>query len=296
MTQAICEALVNFAATMFDIYFGFVSYSTDNSYITGAFSTLFGTTDVWNMVRDVHQSVVVPLAESLLALFMLIQLVKISQRMDATGTLPAVKDIVMLAVFYVIFHWLISNSLDIVSAIFDEFNKMAVSLGSPTTAGGFKAMLDTDNLTDNMSIGSCFALAFFSILSVAVGVIAFVVTIVVAAARAVQLYVMAAFSPVPLALLGFDETRQMGIGFLKNFCAAALAGAIIMFLLMAYPLILTSTISATGADHALDFTDLITGQANADAFMGLLTFVGISLLLVMGLVKSGSWAKDILGG
>ena len=34
--------------------------------------------------------------------------------------------------------------------------------------------------------------------------------------RAMQLYVMAAFSPLPFALLGFDETKNYGVSFCKN--------------------------------------------------------------------------------
>ena len=80
------------------------------------------------MVRTLHQTLLIPLAESILALIMLVQLVKISQRIDSTSTLPAVKDIVFLAVFYVIFHWLIVNSLDIVTAIYNIFNHITASI------------------------------------------------------------------------------------------------------------------------------------------------------------------------
>lgn len=49
----------------------------------------------------------------------------------------------------------------------------------------------------------------------------YAVSMVVALGRSVQLYVYAAFSPIPISLLGFDETKQIGIGYLKNFAAAA---------------------------------------------------------------------------
>lgn len=117
---------------------------------------------------------------------------------------------------------------------------------------------------------------------------------------------MAAFSPIPLALLGFEETRQSGISFLKNFCAACLAGAIMMFLFAAYPLILTSMTASLGvgdlnqlvnADSSVNVTGVVD-SALEYAFaplLGLLMFIGLSILLIVGLVKAGSWAKEILG-
>ena len=53
---------------------------------------------------------------------MLIQLIKISQRIDGSATLPAIKDIVFLIVYATIFIWLIKNSVDICAAAYDTFN------------------------------------------------------------------------------------------------------------------------------------------------------------------------------
>ena len=40
------------------------------------------------MVKDFYQAGVIPVAHAILGLFMLMQLIKISQRIDATSTLP----------------------------------------------------------------------------------------------------------------------------------------------------------------------------------------------------------------
>ena len=67
-------------------------------------------------------------------------------------------------------------------------------------------------------------------------IVAYVVALVVSWARAIQIYIMAAFSPIPLALTSLDETRQMGVGYLKNFTAVCLAGVIILVLLVSFPI------------------------------------------------------------
>ena len=49
---------------------------------------------------------------------------------------------------------------------------------------------------------------------------------------------MAAFAPIPLAFLGMDATRQIGLGYLKSFGAVCIAGVIIFVLLISFPLVL----------------------------------------------------------
>lgn len=292
--ESICGWLMGMASSCFNMYFGIVGSAANTTYISGTFTELFGSQTVWNFVESTHQTVVIPLAESILALVMLVQLIKISQRIDATATLPAVKDIVFLAVTYVLFHWLIVNSLDIITAIFDLFNNITTSFGSANSSGSpFEGALNMDDVDlSNATIGGCFMLLIFSILSLFVGLLAYIVALVVAMARCVQLYAMAAFAPVPLSLLGFEETRQMGIGFLKNFCAAALAGTVMMFLFVAYPYIITSTVSSIDKDA---FVNIVLGGDGLTGIKSLLTWIAMSVLLIFGLVKSGAWAKEILG-
>lgn len=84
----------------------------------------------------------------------------------------------------------------------------------------------------------------------------------------------------------------MGIGFLKNFCAAALAGTVMMFLFVAYPYIITSTVSSIDKDA---FVNIVLGGDGLTGIKSLLTWIAMSVLLIFGLVKSGAWAKEILG-
>lgn len=309
----ICEALANIALWIFNVYNYIVNQIGNVSFITGSLSTIFGGEGVWNVVTTVHQTLVIPLGESILALFMLVQLVKMSQRIDATSTLPAVKDIVFLAVVYVLMHWLIVNSLDLAQAVYDIFNNIAANPDFVNKAVSDTTFIDSETAFAGVdfakaNIGSCFALVIVGLLSILTGIVALVVATVVALARALQIYVMVTFSPIPLAFLGFEETRQSGISFIRNFCAAGLAGAIIMFILTAYPYIssamLTSITSVGGGDAG---SNIIMGLASIINFtggssvgslsgiLGIITWASTSVLLILGLAKSGAWAKEILG-
>ena len=121
--------LLQIAATLFNTYFGVINQTLDARFISGPFNELFGTTEPYGVIKDFYQAGVIPVAHAILGLFMLMQLIKISQRIDATSTLPAVKDIVFLVVTYCILSYFIDNALDLVSAIYGIFNDLVVSSG-----------------------------------------------------------------------------------------------------------------------------------------------------------------------
>lgn len=306
LKNMVCEWLLDMSCWGFNLYNDIAMKIGSSDMLSAPFDSLLGVS-TYELTKTIHQTAVIPIAESILALFMLVQLVKISQRIDATATLPAVKDIVFLAVVYVLIHWFIVNSLDIMQAIYKiAVDNIIPEIGTAqSNTGFFNGELTTSNIPDStwneLTIGGCFLTLCASILSVIGGVVAYMVAFIVAYARAWQIYAMAAFSSIPIALLGFDETRQMGIGFLKNFAAAVLAGAVMMFLLVIYPLALSTMTTASGVTGGASILFLISIPAGGTASLAsasvliLLEFLAITFLLIIALIKSGAWAKEILG-
>lgn len=306
LKNMVCEWLLDMSCWGFNLYNDIAMKIGSSDMLSAPFDSLLGVS-TYELTKTIHQTAVIPIAESILALFMLVQLVKISQRIDATATLPAVKDIVFLAVVYVLIHWFIVNSLDIMQAIYKiAVDNIIPEIGTAqSNTGFFNGELTTSNIPDStwdeLTIGGCFLTLCASILSVIGGVVAYMVAFIVAYARAWQIYAMAAFSSIPIALLGFDETRQMGIGFLKNFAAAVLAGAVMMFLLVIYPLALSTMTTASGVTGGASILFLISIPAGGTASLTsasvliLLEFLAITFLLIIALIKSGAWAKEILG-
>lgn len=306
LKNMVCEWLLDMSCWGFNLYNDIALKIGSSDMLSAPFDSLLGV-DTYELTKTIHQTAIIPIAESILALFMLVQLVKISQRIDSTATLPAVKDIVFLAVVYVLIHWFIINSLDIMQAIYKiAVDNIIPEIGSASSNKGFfEGVLTTESIPedtwDKLTIGGCFLTLIASVLSIIGGVLAYMVAFIVAYARAWQIYTMAAFSSIPIALLGFDETRQMGIGFLKNFAAAVLAGAVMMFVLVIYPHALSTMTTASGVTGGASILFLMSipatgtaGLASASVLV-LLEFLAITFLLIYALVKSGSWAKEILG-
>ena len=272
-------------------YYGSIGWTSETSLLTGLFSQIFGNAAPYAIVKNVHSTIIIPVGEAILALFMLVQLVKISQRIDATATLPAVKDIVFLAVTYVLMHWLIVNSLDIITAMYNIFNEIGKEF---TAAVGQSTAPDISEWDkDKATVGGCIFFTIMGFFAMIAGFVTYCISLVVALARGIQIYALAAFSPIPLALMGFDETRQMGVGFLKNFAAAALAGAILLFLFQIYPYVM----SAAGGNAAADTTifSLTYDQDFVDIVQVVARSIAASILLAFACVRCNSWAKEILG-
>lgn len=141
-------------------------------------------------------------------------------------------------------------------------------------------------------------LIILALASVLVGLIAYAVAMVVALARSIQLYVYAALSPIPISLAGFEETKQVTIGFFKNFAAAALAGVIMMLVLYLYPHMVSSLVVDSGGlaqDELLKLAVDGGGTEVFDCIGAVLKWVATSIVVIIGLGKSGGWAKEVLG-
>jgi len=208
--------------------------------------------------------------------------------MDGNASMPGVKEVVFMLVFFAVFLFLIQNSFEIMRAVY-EVTRLAISrVAGLFGTGGELDLTAVSITTTDDDVAALLAMLVVALLSWLVVIVAYVVALVVSWARAVQIYVMAAFSPVPLALMSLDETRQMGVGYLKNFAAVCLAGVIILVLLVSFPVVLGGLNAASAGAPVID--SIVGGLSYA------LQYLAMCILLILALVKSGSWARDIMGG
>ncbi|MFJ6975941.1 MAG: hypothetical protein ACIRZ1_09430, partial [Ligilactobacillus ruminis] len=187
-----------------------IKTTSTKSILGKSFNNLLGkkTGTFYSTVSFVNKSVVMPTAASILSLVMLIQLIKISQRIDGTATLPAIKDIVFLIIYATIFIWLLKNSLKICAGAYDLFNEMIGKINQ-STVDELKTVTIADSCKE--SFGAVIGIWVQSMIFDLITIIIKGSVSVMCYMRAMQLYVMAAFSPLPFALLGFDETKNYGV-------------------------------------------------------------------------------------
>lgn len=248
-----------------------------------------GSVSMGDIARSVWQVAILPIGCGVLSLVFTIKLIQISQRMDGSQSLPGVKEVVFLLVFFAVFLFLIQNSFELMKAIYAVVGLAIDRVIGVFGTGGAIDLAGASIVTQDDDIPALIAMLVVSLISWLVVLIAYIVALVVCWARALQLYIMAAFAPIPLSLMALDDTRQIGIGYLKNFTAVCLAGLIILILLIAFPIILGGLVTATpGTGTPID--GIVGGLTYA------LQYLAMCILLILSLVKSGTWARDIVSG
>ena len=247
-----------------------------------------GDVTMYDLVRGVWQAAILPIGCGMLSFVFTVQLIKVSQRMDGNASMPGVKEVVFMLVFFAVFLFLIQNSFDLMQAVY-QVVQLAIDRVTGLFGAGSELDLDAVSITTtDDDVAALIAMLVVALVSWVVVIVAYVVALVVSWARAIQIYVMAAFSPIPLALVSLDETRQMGVGYLKNFAAVCLAGVIILVLLVSFPIVLGGLNAASAGAPVVD--SIVGGLSYA------LQYLAMCVLLILSLVKSGSWARDVLGG
>ena len=95
----------------------------------------------------------------------------------------------------------------------------------------------------------------------------------------------------PFPFSASEETKQIGIGYLKNFAAATLAGVVMVLILYLYPHLVTALAVSGGLGKA-EMLGLAQGVETFDSFGVIIKTIAVLITTMMGLVKSGSWAKE----
>lgn len=260
--------------------------------LSSSFETMLGSSGgigMYDVVRGVWEAAILPIGCGILSFVFTVQLIKISQRIDGTSSMPAVKEVVFLLVFFAVFMFLLQHSFEIMQALY-EVTRLAIQRvtdlfgeGGTLSASNAPVVAETDD------VAALIGMAVIAIVNWVVVVVAYVVALVVSWARAIQLYLMAAFSPIPIALMGLEDTRQMGIGYLRSFAGVCIAGIIILVVLISFPIVLAG-LNAVNAGTGTVLDGIVGGLSYA------LQYLAICILLILSLVKSGAWARDIMGG
>ncbi len=248
-----------------------------------------GDVSMYDIAHGVWKVAILPIGCGVLSLVFTVKLIQISQRVDGNASMPGVKEVVFLLVFFAVFLFLIQHSFELMQSIYEV---VGLAIDRVTGMFGHGGTLDLDAasiVTSDDDIPALLAMLVVSLISWVVVLAAYIVALVVCWARALQLYIMAAFSPIPLAFMALDDTRQIGVGYLKNFAAVCIAGVVIVILLIAFPVILGGLVATNpGTGTPVD--------AVANGLTYALQYLAMCILLILSLVKSGAWARDIVSG
>ena len=233
---------------------------------------------VFSMVRNISESVIVPIAGMILtfiACYELIQLIIDHNNLANFET-------------WIFFKWvfktfvavmLITNTFNITMAVFDVAQHVvnaSAGIISGSTAVDASTLESIRGTLEEMELGPLLGLFLQSFVVQLCSMILSVVIFVIVYGRMVEIYLMTSLAPIPFATFGNREQSQIGQNYLRSLFALGFQGFLIMICIGIYA-VLVQTVS---------FSD--------DIIASIWGVLGYTVLLCFSLFKTGSLARSVL--
>ena len=233
---------------------------------------------VFNILRSLSETVIVPIAGAILALIMCYELIQLIAERNSMHDMDS----------WMLFRWvfksaaavlLVANTWNIVMGVFDitqsVVNQSAGVIISDTSIDITSVVTDLDNRLSGMDIGGLLGLWFQSLfVGLTMNILSICIMLVVYG-RLIEIYLVTSLGPIPLATIGNSEWRGMGQGYLKSLFALGFQAFLIMVVTGIYA-VLIQNIALDG-----DVSGAIWGC------------MGYTVLLCFCLFKTGSIAKAV---
>lgn len=233
---------------------------------------------VFNMLRSLSETVIVPIAGAILALIMCYELIQLIAERNNMHDMDS----------WMLFRWvfksaaaiiLVSNTWNIVMGVFDltqsVVNQSAGVIIGNTSIDITAVVTDLENRLSDMDIGGLLGLWFQSLfVGLTMNILSICIMLVVHG-RLIEIYLVTSLGPIPLATIGNSEWRGMGQGYLKSLFALGFQAFLIMVVTGIYA-VLIQNIALDG-----DVSGAIWGC------------MGYTVLLCFCLFKTGSIAKAV---
>ena len=233
---------------------------------------------VFSMIRDISETVIIPIAGLILAFVMcyeLIQMVIDRNNLHEIDTWMFFKWVFKTFVAVLI----VTNTFNIVMGIFDVaqhvVNASSGVIISDTNIDLASVLPDLETRLQAMELGPLFGLWFQSIF---IGITMAALTIcifIVIYGRMLEIYLMTSLGPIPLATMANKEWGTMGQNYLKSLLALGFQAFLIMVCVGIYAVLVQSIATDTDISAAI------------------WTCMGYTVLLCFALFKTGSLSKSI---
>ena len=226
---------------------------------------------VFNMVKNLSESVIMPVAGILLTFIACYELIELIISHNNLANFET----------WFIWKWifktfiaveLITNTFNITMAVFDVSQHIVRQAGGiiqGSTAVDIDSLSSMQSELEAMEVGSLFGIFLQTL------IIRFLMY-VMAALILVEIYLMVSLAPIPFASFGSKEQSQMGQNYLKSLFALGFQGFLIMVCVGIYAVMIQSV------------------ALSSDIVASMWKVMGFTILLAFTLFKTGSVAKGIL--
>ena len=258
-------------------------FDSINTRVADVASTVGKTPQAWNgsifnMIRNLSENVVVPIAGIILTFVVCLELIQLLIDRNNMHDFET----------FIFFKWIIktfaavtivTNTWNIVMGVFDlaqhVVNEAAGVIIGDTALDVASLMTNMKAELNAMDIGPLFGLWFQSSL---MGIIAWALSIcifIIVYGRMIEIYMVTSIAPIPMATMANREWGQMGQNYLRSLFALGFQAFLIMVCVGIYAVLIQSI------------------SIGSDVTAALWTCLGYTVLLCFTLFKSSSVAKSI---
>ena len=234
--------------------------------------------DVFNMIRNISETVIMPIAGMILTFVAVYELIQIIMSYNNLANFET----------WFIYKWvfktfvaveLITHTFDFTMAVFDVAQHVVNSsagLISGSTAVDAATLETIRESLEAMELGELLGLFLQSFIVQICSTILSVAIFVIVYGRMMEIYLMTSLAPIPFSTFGNREQSHIGQNYLRALFALGFQGFLIMICIGIYA-VLVQTVA---------FTDDIIGS--------IWGVMGYTVLLCFSLFKTGSLAKSVM--
>lgn len=243
------------------------------------------------LMQDISTTAVVPIAASLLIVLFLLEALRHLTKADADGDL-ILTGMLWLLVKYAVLRYAFEHVDLIITTIYDavaymslQANRLTItaSTATPSQVDAFiSAVGDMDMLGQTV-------LVIVMLIAWIVNHGAVIVALALVVMRFMTLYLFSAFAPIPIAFFANEDTRHMGIGYLRNYASVALQAFVLVIGWALFH-------SITTGWNTLMFSNLDGMASGIAAALGIGSgYILLGVLLAMFMLGMGRIADRMLG-
>lgn len=269
------------------LIFQVITFSINNSNVTVSMENFSPALNTY--ATSIMNTVMKPIGYVILSLFLVLELQKIALKVESTGGNGQLGfELVMKTLIKMA---LCKFAMDSLSLFLNAITELSLYMTNKIKGLNIenidvKGLYDPQTVIDPVTeldfwvkVGIFIILIF--VLLITIGSVVMVQVIV--NMRFIEMYVLLAVAPIPIATIPHDEWSSVAKNFFKMFASVSLQGTLIYMVMTFYPYILKSTFqSLEGTKDGMEIL--------LKVIIGLL---GNSILLVFALMATGRWAKSI---
>lgn len=248
---------------------------------TFLFQSLDGNASIWTMVQAAANGVFRTLALMIMLCLIMVEFLSISDRYSSNQLNDMLKPIAMLFAKCALMITLIQTAVPFLNIVVNGFLDAQTRLADGLSASfATMDMSELNGIVDNMAFGTQIVAIVVLLLVVLMAYVVSLFVKIIALGRLIQLYLLIAVSPMPLATLGNHELSQIGKNYLKSFVSCCVQGIILVLVLNLLPAFSTLILSAGQGNGVLE------GIAAVFSMLGsTLVLIGVFFVSIKGSKK-----------